>query len=381
MRVALVHYWLVTMRGGESVLEALCEMFPEADIYTHVYVPQAVSPVIRRHRVVTSFIQRLPFAATMYQRYLPLMPFALEQFDLRGYDLVISTESGPAKGVLTSAETPHICYCHTPMRYLWDYYQEYLASAGLLSRLGLRYFSYGLRQWDVLSANRVDHFVANSHNVARRIKKHYRREADVVYPPVDLDFFSQPAEEGAVPGLPLAERPYLFLGQLLPYKRADLAVDACVRLKRPLVVVGEGPEQARLQARAGKGVLFTGKLDREALRARMRECRGLIFPGEEDFGIVPLEAQAAGVPVIAYGRGGALETVREGKTGLFFEEQSVDSLVKAVQRFEEMEFDPAAFARHVGQFSRENFRKGMQEVLALHLGRQLRVQRFKGTLP
>ena len=372
MRVALVHYWLVTMRGGESVLEALCEMFPEADIYTHVYVPQAVSPVIRRHRVVTSFIQRLPFAATMYQRYLPLMPFALEQFDLRGYDLVISTESGPAKGVLTSAETPHICYCHTPMRYLWDYYQEYLASAGLLSRLGLRYFSYGLRQWDVLSANRVDHFVANSHNVARRIKKHYRREADVVYPPVDLDFFSQPAEEGAVPGLPLAERPYLFLGQLLPYKRADLAVDACVRLKRPLVVVGEGPEQARLQARAGKGVLFTGKLDREALRARMRECRGLIFPGEEDFGIVPLEAQAAGVPVIAYGRGGALETVREGKTGLFFEEQSVDSLVKAVQRFEEMEFDPAAFARHVGQFSRENFRKGMQEVLALHLGRQLR---------
>ena len=357
MRVALIHYWLVTMRGGESVLEALCEMFPEADIFTHVYVPEAMSPEIRKHRVFTSFIQRLPRAKKLYQQYLPLMPFALEQFDLRGYDLVISTESGPAKGVLTPAETPHLCYCHTPMRYLWDHYQDYLASAGWLSRLGLRIFSHRLRQWDVLSANRVDHFVANSHNVARRIHKHYRREADVVYPPVDVDFFSLPA--GQAETTPRNERHYLCLGQLVPYKRVDLAVEACTRLGRKLVVIGEGSEFERLKGKAGECVTFAGKVDRERIRAMLLQSRGLIFPGEEDFGIVPLEAQAAGVPVVAYARGGALETVREGETGTFFQEQTVDSLVQALVRFEQMVFDPAVLTRHAQGFSRESFKKGM----------------------
>lgn len=371
MRVALVHYWLVAMRGGEKVLENLLSLFPRADLFTHVYVPDAVSPAIRNRRVRTSFIQKLPFAATQYQKYLPLMPLALEQLDLRGYDLVISSESGPAKGILTGAETLHLCYCHTPMRYLWDSYQDYLETAGPLSRLGLRLFSPGLRQWDALSAQRVDFFAANSHNVARRIAKHYRRSSTVIHPPVDADFFAPP--DGRYPE---TDEYYLYAGHLTGYKRADLAIQACMRLNRKLLLVGEGPEMNRLRRMAGPDITFAGWLGPEALRDRLQRCRALLFPGEEDFGIVPLEALAAGRPVIAYGRGGALETVTHGQTGLHCAEQTVDSLCQAMRDFEsgDFAFDPVRLTEAARRFSPEAFQKAF-----LRFADECRAQMFPET--
>jgi glycosyltransferase involved in cell wall biosynthesis len=351
VRIALIHYWLVAMRGGERVLESLCRLFPQADIFTHVCAPQNLSPLLRSRTIRTSFIRKLPFSARLYQRYLPLMPLALEQLDLRGYDLVISSESGPAKGVLTHAGTPHICYCHTPMRYLWDFYQDYLERAGPVTRLLMRPLFHRLRLWDVLSANRVDVFVANSRYVARRIARLYRREAEVIHPPVEVDLFRpkgepRPAKAGA---------PCLCLGELTGYKRVDLAVEAFTRMKKPLLVIGRGPEEARLRSLAGPNVTFLGTLSREAVVRQVQCCKALIFPGEEDFGIVPVEAMAAGKPVIAYARGGALETVREGTTGLFFQEQNAQCLQDAVNRLESTAFDPEAIIRHASFFSEEAF--------------------------
>ncbi|MCL1939364.1 MAG: glycosyltransferase [Desulfovibrionaceae bacterium] len=355
MRVALIHYWLVTMRGGENVLEALLDLFPQADIFTHAYAPEAVSAKIRAARVNTTFIQKLPLATKAYQKYLPLMPLALEQLDLRGYDLVISSESGPAKGVLTSADTLHLCYCHTPMRYLWDMYQDYLAASGPITRGALRFFSHRLRLWDAASAQRVDYFAANSRNVARRIAKHYRREAEIIHPPVDVDFFSP--QDGAFPE---PEDYYLYVGQLVGYKRVDVAVDACTRLGKKLVVIGDGPERKRLEQAAGPGVTFLGNQKKDLLRRYMQRCKALLFPGEEDFGIVPLEAMASGRPVIAYGKGGALETVIPGKTGLLFQEQNVSSLCNALEEFapDSGAFSPQVLLEHAGGFSHAVFRRG-----------------------
>lgn len=288
MRVALVHYWLVGMAGGERVLEALCRMYPQADIFTHVLDRRALSPDIAGHHIETTFINRLPGSRKQYQRYLPLMPLALEQLDLTGYDLVISSESGPAKGVITRADSLHVCYCHTPMRYLWDTWPDYMASAGALTRLGMRLLLPGLRRWDLASSFRVDHFVANSRTVARRIRKHWRREAAVVYPPVHIAAFTA------------RERPggefYLCLGRLTHYKRVDLAVKACSRLNRPLVVVGKGEALKALQAEAAPCVRFLGRQDDVAVADLLARSKALLFPGEEDFGIVPLEAAASGTP-------------------------------------------------------------------------------------
>jgi glycosyltransferase involved in cell wall biosynthesis len=339
------------MRGGERVLESLCRLFPQADIFTHVCVPENLSPTLRRHAIRTSFIQKLPFSARVYQKYLPLMPLALEQLDLRGYDLVVSSESGPAKGVLTHAQTPHICYCHTPMRYLWDFYQDYLQEAHPLIRPAVRLFSHRLRLWDVLSAHRVDHFAANSRNVARRIARHYRREATVIYPPVEVERFAPRGN----PRPPSPDAPLLCLGHLTGYKRVDLAVKACTRMKKPLLVIGRGPEEARLRSLAGPCVTFLGQVDREAVVRHLQDCSALIFPGEEDFGIVPVEAMAAGRPVVAYAGGGALETVQEGVTGIFFREQRVESLQEALERLEKTDFDPAAIISRAGAFSEAAF--------------------------
>lgn len=354
MKTALIHYWLVGMRGGEKVLEALCRLFPEADIFTHVYCPEAVSETIRKHPVKTTFINKLPGARKHYQHYLPLMPMALEQLDLRGYDLVISSESGPAKGVLTSAETRHICYCHTPMRYVWDMYHDYIKEQGVLTRAAMRYLTPRLRQWDVLSANRVDHFVANSATVAARIHKHYRRDATVIYPPVDVAAFTP---EDGVFTRPGKNAPYLCLGQLVGYKRADLAVKACTNTKRPLVVIGDGPLRKKLEANAGPTVQFLGWRGTHDLKQHIHACKALLFPGEEDFGIVPVEVQAAGRPVIAYRKGGALETVREGVSGLFFAEQTVASLTEALDMFEQRAdaFDPVVINEHAQTFAPECF--------------------------
>jgi glycosyltransferase involved in cell wall biosynthesis len=359
MRVALIHYWLVAMRGGEKVLESLCRLFPQADIFTHVCVPENLSPTLRRHTIKTSFIQKLPFSARAYQKYLPLMPLALEQLDLRGYDLVISSESGPAKGVLTHAQTPHICYCHTPMRYLWDFYQDYLQQSHPLIRPAVRLLSHRLRQWDALSALRVDHFAANSRNVARRIARCYRREAVVIHPPVEVERFAP----GQTPRPSAPDAPLLCLGQLTGYKRVDLAVKACTLLKKPLQIIGQGPEEARLRSLAGPNIAFLGQLDREAIVHHLQNCSALLFPGEEDFGIVPVEAMAAGRPVIAYAGGGALETVREGITGLFFREQSVASLQEAMERLETTTFDPEAIIRHANAFSEAAFAGAFTELV------------------
>lgn len=350
MRVAIVHYWLVSMRGGEKVLEALCDLYPDADIYTLVCRREEVSEKIARHRIVTSFIDRLPFGNRLYKSLLPLMPFALESFDLSEYDLVISSESGPAKAVVTRPDAVHICYCHSPMRYIWDLYPDYMRNSGWITRLALGFFAPILRQWDVTTAARVDAFIANSKFVAMRIRKYYGRDSEVIHPPVSLSDFDIGES---------TDDYYLCAGQLVGYKRVDLAVEAFTRMNKKLVVIGDGGELARLRKLAGPTVSFTGRASLSQLQHHFSACRALVFPGKEDFGIVPLEVMAAGRPVIAYGRGGALETVVDGRTGLFFEEQSVDALVAAVQRFESMGSvfrDRTAIRAHAQGFSTESFK-------------------------
>lgn len=360
MKVAIVHYWMVTMRGGENVVEELCRLYPQADIFTHVVAPDNISPVIREHKIATSFISRLPGAVRHYQKYLPLMPLALEQFDLRGYDLVISSESGPAKGVITGADTMHVCYCHTPMRYLWNMYHDYRETAGWLTRAVMTpAFSY-LRQWDHASAARVDHFVANSTTVQRRIAKTYRRPSDVIHPPVAVEAF-QPAD---TPG-----DSYLYCGQLVPYKRADLAVETFNRLDRKLIIVGDGSELPRLRRMAGPNITFLGRQSAEALRALYASCRALIFPGEEDFGIVPVEAMAAGRPVIAYGKGGVCDSVRDGIGGILYPEQTVDGLRDAIARFEreEASFLQSRIVAEAARFSASRFRQEFDTMIKSRL--------------
>jgi glycosyltransferase involved in cell wall biosynthesis len=350
------------MRGGEKVVEAICELFPEADIFTHVYDRAAVTDTIRRHHVYTTFISKLPRAARLYQSYLPLMPLALEQLDLRDYDLVISSESGPAKGVIVSPETLHICYCHTPMRYVWDMYHDYLQVAGRIKRLFMRPVMHYLRIWDLAAASRVDHFIANSRHVAARIKRHYRRESDIIHPPVDTWAFTPSEKLGDF---------YLMVGQLVPYKRADIAVEAFNRMGKKLVVIGDGGRQAYLKKIAGPTTALLGRQPFQVIRDHFARCRALIFPGEEDFGIVPVEAMASGRPVIAFGKGGALETVIDGITGIFFHQQTPQSLIEAVERFEQMEtsFSPERIVHHARKFDRENFKEKMRKSIEGLIGK------------
>jgi len=350
MRVAIIHYWLVNMRGGENVVEALCELYPQAEIFTHVYVPEAVSETIRKHKVHTTFIQRLPKAAKLYQTYLPLMPLALQQLDLRDFDLVISSESGPAKGVVVAPNARHICYCHSPMRYVWDMYPDYLANTGRFKRLLMPPLIHYLRMWDYFTAGGVDHFVANSRYVASRIQRYYRRDATVIAPPVNIHEFSPVNEVGDF---------YLMFGQLVTYKRPDLVIDAFNESGRKLIVIGEGEMGASLKKLAGENITFMGRQPFEVVREYLGKCKALVFPGLEDFGIVPVEAMASGRPVIAYGRGGVLDSVVDGETGLFFYEQNVAALNETIDRFErEFErFDPVKIAAHAVNFNKERFKK------------------------
>lgn len=356
MKTAIIHYWLVGMRGGERVLELLCDLYPDADIFTHVLNPTAISDRLKAHRITTTFINRLPGASKNYTRYLPLMPLALEELDLSAYDLVISSESGPAKGVITRPDATHVCYCHTPMRYLWDQSHHYRAEAGPLTRVAMSLFFHRLRQWDVTSAARVDRFVANSRFVRERIRKYYRRDADVVPPPVDLDSFSLSTETDGY---------YLFVGELVPYKRAEVAIRACAAMGRPLIVVGDGPEFRRLKSISGSKTRFLGRVDTPTLRRSYARCRALLYPGVEDFGIIPLEAMASGKPVIALGRGGAVDTVVDGKTGVLFEGESPEALATAIECFEEAEhtFDPAVARARAEMFSIESFQTGMRAAI------------------
>lgn len=363
-RVALIHYWLVGMRGGEKVLEALCRMYPQADIYTHVYTPDTISDTINRHRVFETSVGRLPFAAKFYQSYLPFMPRALEEIDLTGYDLVISSEAGPAKGVIVPPDAFHLCYCHSPMRYLWDQYHIYRNSAGVLKRLLMPHLAHRLRSWDVTSAARVDQFVANSNHVAARIKKYWRRDAVVVHPPAELEAFA-PADPSNVGDF------YLWVGELAPYKRPDIMIEAFNQLGLPLVVIG-GPEKSRekLEATAKNNITFLGRAEFDVLRDHLSRCRALIFPGEEDFGIVPVEAMASGRPVIAYDRGGARDTIVQGKTGLLFQEQTSEALMAAVRKFEDQDLydvDVASVVAHASQFTEAAFCAGIARLLPPNL--------------
>jgi len=355
-KVALVHYWLVGMRGGERVLESLCRMYPTADLYTNVYVPSAVSSIIRSHNVRTTFIQRLPFSSRLYQKYLPLMPSALEQLDLSGYRLVISSESGPAKNVIVDPDAVHLCYCHTPMRYLWDMTSEYAAPFGPFLKALMHAILHYLRMADVTSAARVDAFVANSSFTARRITRFWRRDATVLPPPVNVGRFRVTCSHGGY---------YLWLGQLCRYKQPELAVKAFNKSGRHLIVAGDGPELSRCRKLASKNTSFVGKIDDEHAAGLLENCRALVFTGTEDFGIVPVEAMACGKPVIAYQRGGVLDTVRDGITGLFFTQPTPDCLNDAIDRFEinERSFAPAMIRTWAEQFDEPRFRKSFQEII------------------
>jgi glycosyltransferase involved in cell wall biosynthesis len=348
MKVALIHYWLTGMRGGEKVLEILCDMLPQADIFTHVYVPEAVSEKIRRHRVTTTFIARLPSPARLYKRYLPLMPIALEQLDLRGYDLVISSESGPAKGVIPPPSAQHLCYCHSPMRYIWNMAHDYRARSGLITRFAYPPLAHYVRMWDAVSASRVDHFVANSNTVAARIRRYYGRHSEVVWPPVDVGAFE-------VVGPNAVEDYMLMVGELIPYKRPQLAVEAFNRMRAKLVVIGGGELLGQIRQLAGPTVEVMGPRPFADLRYHYARCQALIFPGIEDFGMVPVEAMASGRPVIAYGRGGATETVIPNVSGLLFDEQSVDAIIDAVHKFRASDFEPAKIVAHASRFSVDRF--------------------------
>jgi glycosyltransferase involved in cell wall biosynthesis len=361
-RVALVHDWLTGMRGGERCLEVFAELFPDADLYTLLHVPGSVSPTIERRRIVTSFIQRLPQAERRYRHYLPLFPAAVRAFDLRGYDLVLSSSHAVAKGVRVPAGALHVCYCFTPMRYVWDLYDDYFGPrSGLAARLVMPPVAAWLRRWDRRTAAGVHHFVAISRFVADRIRRAYGREADVIYPPVDVSRFRVDETPGQF---------YLVVSALTPYKRVDLAVEACNRLGRKLLVVGSGPEERRLRALAGPTVELLGWRDDAQIAELYARCRALLFPPLEDFGITPLEAMAAGRPVIAFGEGGARETVvppgeGEPPTGLFFARQTVDDLSDAIQRFEASahQFEPKALRRRAEAFDRPVFRDRVRAYL------------------
>ncbi len=363
-RVAVVHEWLGPYGGSEQVVAAMLEAFPHADLYALVHDPERLRGTpLENVPVETSFVQSLPGAVRRYRLYLPLMPLAVEQFDLRGYDLVLSSSHAVAKGALTRADQLHVSYTHTPMRYAWDFYLDYLERGGmdrgaktLLARPILHY----MRLWDAAAANRVDFFLANSDYVARRIGKLYRRPARVLYPPVEVG--------GYRTDLP-REDFYISVSRLVPYKRMELIAEAFTRTGKPLVIIGDGPDLGRVRRHTGPNVRFLGYQPERVVRDHLQRARAFVFAAEEDFGITPVEAQAAGCPVIAYGRGGARETVipypAPGATGLFFDHPSVEVLAAAVERFEKVEGVLARedCRRNAERFARERFVTGLRSTV------------------
>jgi glycosyltransferase involved in cell wall biosynthesis len=354
-RVAISHEWLTIPGGSEKVVLQLLELFPDADVYTSVYDPELSPEAIRRARVHPSFLNRLPGAKRHYPRLLPLMNTAFESFDLDGYDLVLSSNHACAKNVITAPGTLHVCYCHTPMRYAWN--PGFMAGErlGRAERVLLPFLLSRLRRQDMIASARPDFYVANSRHVAERIRKYYRRDAFIIHPPVDVEpFLDLPREDRGY---------YLFLGRLVPYKRADVAVASCARLGRRLKVVGDGRGESRVLAAAGPDTEFLGRLDDSALPGVLAGARALLFPGEEDFGIVPVEAQAAGVPVIAYGRGGARDSVEDGVTGVLYDDPGVEGLSAAIERFETLTFDEGELRRRAAGFAPERFRSEIAGLL------------------
>jgi glycosyltransferase involved in cell wall biosynthesis len=357
VKIALIHDWLTGMRGGERALLAFCEMFPDADLFTLVRVPGATDPIIERRRVRTSPIQYLPLPGRLYRHYLPLFPIAIEQFDLDGYDLVLSTSHCAAKSVVVAGHTRHLCYCLTPMRYAWDQFDAYFGPERVgepMSRV-MRPVMAAMARWDRATEARVHRYLAISQYVARRISLYYNRRSSIVYPPVETTFYTPD------PALP---RPHgvLVVSALVPYKRVDLAINAARRAGMPLTIVGDGPEHEALQALAGDGITFRGWCTNEEIRDLYRTSIATILPGEEDFGIVPLEAQACGRPVVALGRGGALETVVDGVTGVLVE-PGVEALADGLKRAASIEWDSTAIRRHADTFSRARFASEIQAAI------------------
>ena len=361
-RIALIHDWLTGMRGGEKCLEVFCELFPDADLFTLFYTPDRVSPVIRSMNVRASWWNRLPGVERYYRYGLPLFPSAIKSFSLRGYDLILSSSHCVAKGVLP-LRALHVSYIHSPMRYVWDQHDAYFgAGASRISRAAMALGRPYLQRWDIRSSARVHYFIANSNNVAAKVKTLYGREATVIHPPVDVERF----------GLrQCQESYYLIVSALVPYKKIDIAVAAFNRLELPLKIAGEGPLRKKLETLAQPNIEFLGWVSDETLATLYGSCQAVVFPGEEDFGIVPLEAQASGRPVIAYGKGGVLETVlplgsAEIATGVFYRELTADSLIAAVRLFEQHRdrFDPAAIRRQACRFSRDRFKLQIKDHIA-----------------
>ena len=349
MKIALVHDWLPTMGGAERVLSDFVELYPEAPIYTLICNHSKMEEPLKSANIITSYLQKKK-ECTNHRKLFPFMPTAIESFDLTGYDMVLSSSSSVAKGVITHPDAIHICYCHSPMRYAWEFSYEYagkMSGKGKLVRKLLSYFLTWIRVWDYASAARVDYFIANSENVAKRIRKHYKRDAVVIPPPVRCRLFQISETDGDY---------FLVVSRFQEYKRVDIAIDACNRLGLKLKVVGDGPDYKRLKAMAGPTVELLGRVPDAQVKELYAGCRAFLFPGEEDFGITPLEAMASGRPVIAYGKGGALETVIEGVTGTFFHEQTTDSLVDALKRFENMKFDKTVLRAHAETFDDEVFK-------------------------
>jgi glycosyltransferase involved in cell wall biosynthesis len=349
-RLAIVHDWLTGMRGGEKCLEPLCRQYPTASLHTLIHARGKVSPTIEAMQPRTSLLQHFPKVERYYRYLLPIMPFAAN-WRIPACDLVVSFSHCVAKAAQPPAGVPHVCYCFSPMRYAWHMRESYLGNGrfGGLKRRGIEKLLSRLRDWDRATADRVSHFVAISRTVRDRIRDCYERDSQVIYPPVDTDFYTPTATH--------REDFYLCVSAFAPYKRIDLAVEACRRMNRRLVVIGVGQDAKRLKATAGSNVEFLGWQPDEVIRDRYRKCRALLFPGEEDFGIVPVEAMACGAPVIAFGRGGATETVREGETGSFFEEQTSDSLIATMETFDRMadRFDPATARRQSLRFTERRF--------------------------
>jgi glycosyltransferase involved in cell wall biosynthesis len=361
LRVALAHHWLVGMRGGEKVLEQIGEIFPTAPIYTLVARPDRLSSGLQQHAIHNSWLQRIPGGPRHYKKLLPFFPRAVSALTVREpVDLVISSDASVIKGLRCPPGIPHVCYCHSPPRYLWDLQHEYANSSESAGPVGRALFERVVpyvREFDRQSAGRVTHFVANSHFVRERILLHYGRKSEVIHPPVYLDEFEISATG--------PEDFYLVVSQLVPYKRIDLAVAAFNRLKKPLVIIGEGSERARLEKIAGPTIRFLGSQPQPVLKDHYRRARALIFPGIEDFGITPLEAQAAGRPVLAYRMGGSLETIIDGETGLFFDEQTPEALIDGVERYEKSAdaFTSSRCRQNAERFSATHFRENFADLI------------------
>ena len=356
MKVALVHDYLNQYGGAEKVLEVFAEIFPNAPIYTLVYDPNLVKNILPGKEIRASFLQKIPFTRSHHRLFPPLMPLAAERFDLSDYDLVLSDSAAFSKGVITKPETLHICYCHTPIRYAWDDSHKYIREFNMsfLAKFFVPLFMNYLRLWDREAAFRVDRFICNSEFVAKRIEKYYKSKATVIYPPVDTNKFFPGGK---------AENYFLMVGRLLVYKRFDLAIEAFNELEIPLKIIGTGPEMNKLKKMANWNVEFLGDVDNEKLREYYQNCQALVFPQEEDFGIVAVEAMACGRPVIAYRGGGALESVKEGETGVFFDEQKRDSLIDVIKKFNPDKFNSLKIHTHAKKFDKEVFGKKIKEFI------------------